>query len=392
MVQTLQLPILVRQGAFSNEDDKEIVSALIDEYVNPLIKEGYYSHSELPPNAMRSYHVDYYLAQVANGGHWQFMRNGNCRHHMLNNIEEGLAAIGLEPYIAVFDEFVEFLASDPQRAARAVESYPRKKDPTLEDLDKRFFALDCYKTLMPANGRWLKSLPELKVIPDADFDATIRKLIAANLGGKARKIAIDRPKLANKLQDAVEVAAQLLAHKINADSVGVGYGDPMGRTPDGRSGTAWTLRIGFGDYRIFVLDDAAYLYSRTWPMKPSFTLSSAGPAVDIEEPPWDEMARIPIALVEEAKAIAENGHVLATAEIVCAKFEDDLLEVYALGKTDEGYWCFRVNGENGMYRIDVLPKGMMVRGFTVSGGNFEPMAIHRADICRHIEGWHNRRA
>lgn len=70
-----QMPILVRQSVFEDRDDKEIVSAVVDEYVNDLRQRGYYLKGELPANAMRSYNTDYYLAQVANGGHGQFMHN-----------------------------------------------------------------------------------------------------------------------------------------------------------------------------------------------------------------------------------------------------------------------------------------------------------------------------
>ena|SRR5688500_10236843 len=99
------LPIVVRRSVFEDADDWKIVSAVINEYVNPLMHRGYYLRSELPPNVMRSYHTDYYMAQVANGGHGQFMHNSRMEPLILRDIREGLAAIGIEHHVGLFRDF-----------------------------------------------------------------------------------------------------------------------------------------------------------------------------------------------------------------------------------------------------------------------------------------------
>ncbi|WP_461331769.1 DMP19 family protein [Bradyrhizobium diazoefficiens] len=48
-------------------------------YVNEIQRVGVYKGRELPAVAMQAYHADYYLAQVNNGGHSQFIGNtGGC--------------------------------------------------------------------------------------------------------------------------------------------------------------------------------------------------------------------------------------------------------------------------------------------------------------------------
>jgi hypothetical protein len=404
MSQASTLPILVRQSVFNAEDDKEIVSALIDEYVNPLMQRGYYLMHELPANAMRSYHTDYYLAQVANGGHRQFIHNSGVPPLMLKDICEGLAAIALEPYVGIFKDFEAFVTSDPERAARVAEHSNCELDPILKDLDDRFFASDCYRTLMPANGRWLKGLPELKVVPDTEFEAAIENLIAANPGGKARKMAFERPRFSSQLQDTKLVAARLLGCERHIFSLDVGYGDPSAKALNGRSTIGWAIRTLEGPFTMFLLDDSALLcrqYTADGRLlaggslidkRHSSVLSGEPDIYLLEGSVWKEFARVPIALVEEAKSVAKDGNVLAAAEIACGKLGDDLVNLFAAAKTDDGYWCFYIFADNGIYFLYPVQNGMMVTGARLNGVKIEPLTIRLDDIHRYKAAWDDGRA
>jgi hypothetical protein len=243
-----KLPILVRRSVFEDADDKRIVSALIDEFVNPLTQKGCYLTSELPPNALRSYHTDYYMAQVANGGHGQFMHNSDMKLPLLKNIREGLAAIGLEHFVGIFRDFESFVAAHPKRAAAvAANCGTGQPDPIQAELDKRFYAQDCYETLMPANGRWLKGLPELKVVADAEFAAAMEGLIAANPQREARQAVRHEEALNAALTNPIWVAGRLLCFEASClPMLAVGGGDPSSITSDGEMVTGWHLQTGKG--------------------------------------------------------------------------------------------------------------------------------------------------
>lgn len=60
------LKIYVSQQSFDDEDEYEIVSSNID-LLNALLNE-YLNEDEIHPASLQSYYVDYYHAQVHNGG------------------------------------------------------------------------------------------------------------------------------------------------------------------------------------------------------------------------------------------------------------------------------------------------------------------------------------
>ena len=67
------LKIYVSQQSFDDEDEYEIVSSNID-LLNALLNE-YLNEDEIHPASLQSYYVDYYHAQVHNGGFSQFVYN-----------------------------------------------------------------------------------------------------------------------------------------------------------------------------------------------------------------------------------------------------------------------------------------------------------------------------
>jgi hypothetical protein len=68
--------IIVDQSSIASDNsDTDIVQSSIN-FTNLLFRQ-YYRIDEVSQNAMRSYDVDYYLAQMLNGGFAQFVRTPN---------------------------------------------------------------------------------------------------------------------------------------------------------------------------------------------------------------------------------------------------------------------------------------------------------------------------
>lgn len=270
-----------------------------------------------------------------------------------------------------------------------------KPDPVEEDLDKRFMAARCYETLMPANGRWLKSLPELKVVPDADFQAAINDLIAANPGGKARKMAVQRERILRELQDTLTVAARLLGFKKQMSSLDIGRTDPTAKTPDGRSTVGWTINsLQRGRYTMLLLDDTALFceqytadgrrVTERLMIESRYALSSKDDNLNpLKGSVWKEVARVPNALIEEAKAVSKDGNILAAAEMVCTRQNDHIVQLFVTCKTESGAWRFMMDGDKAMYILYALKDRIIVEGMTLHGVKLEPLTISLDEVQRY---------
>ena len=190
--------IIVPQSACDAEEPYALPSAVVD-YVNHMLHVAFYERDELPAEALWSYYVDYYLAQVNNGGHGQFVSNSGWRDATRADIDAGLTAIGLDDAMAIFTDLQRFADGQPERFARATEGAGfGEADPIIADLDSRFFAGPS-KTLSAANGAWLRRLPHLRVVADGDYRAELDALAQRNTAADARRV--ERERLAREAQE-----------------------------------------------------------------------------------------------------------------------------------------------------------------------------------------------
>lgn len=61
--------------------------------------------------ALKSYYVDYYLAQVNNGGFSQFLYNSRWHSGTIGLLREGLVATNAKKHLALFEEGAALVAS-----------------------------------------------------------------------------------------------------------------------------------------------------------------------------------------------------------------------------------------------------------------------------------------
>jgi hypothetical protein len=240
------VPIIVQQSIFDSPDEGKIVSAVVD-FVNILSDEGAYLHSEIPANAIRAYLVDYYLAQVSNGGHAQFIHNSRLREGELRHIREGLAALKLDPFIEIFRDFEAEVMRDIARAREhGIANH--------KALDTRFFKLDAYKTLLPAN--------ETKPVPDADYRRAMNALVTANPQRTARLAERARATIKYRLTQPLFTAAALVAARMNLRTSSLGAGI-YETNPDGKQQMGWSISSPSGRGLMF-LDDKEVIYTESY--------------------------------------------------------------------------------------------------------------------------------
>ena len=94
--------IVVSQESIRNSDAYAVIESNIS-VVNYLLEEGA-EPGELSPDALGSYYVDYYLAEVTNGGISQFMFNCCGEHRILDHVTRVLPLLGATGHAGLFSE------------------------------------------------------------------------------------------------------------------------------------------------------------------------------------------------------------------------------------------------------------------------------------------------
>ena len=94
--------IVVLEASVAHDDPGEIVGSNVW-FVNALLEE-YLTTDEIASAALRSYYVDYYLAQVNNGGFSQFVYNSQWHPLVIRFTREGMRAVKARRHLEVFEK------------------------------------------------------------------------------------------------------------------------------------------------------------------------------------------------------------------------------------------------------------------------------------------------
>jgi hypothetical protein len=220
----------------SESSDYDAVQSNID-FVNELLGHHYRVH-ELPQCAMQSYYVDYYLAEMLNGGFGQFVFNSRWKQQMLLFIRGGLAAMGAVAHLGLFEEGAGLVASLGEDRlenffATSLQNYGKSTElAVLNAIDKRFFALDHRDSLRNLNCAWLKTHSSLAT-------ATIER-INAELQRRAELVPDQAERLAEAEANAPRYLklVRALVAKAGQKLQRLTAGDPN-RVFEGQTTIAW---------------------------------------------------------------------------------------------------------------------------------------------------------
>jgi hypothetical protein len=171
--------VIKRESLYSDDPDYDIVQANID-FINGLFHE-YYEINEVSQDALRSYYVDYYLAQMENGGFAQFVRNSGWTAATVRLVREGLVAMNATSHLQLFEEGVALVESlGEQRLndffATSLQNYAQNPErAVLAAIDKRFCQLDERESLRTLNSVWLRKHPNLVPATPEQIEAEIQR-------------------------------------------------------------------------------------------------------------------------------------------------------------------------------------------------------------------------
>jgi hypothetical protein len=234
---TDQDAIVVDEKSVAADDpDDDIVQANID-FINGLLRQ-YYRSDELAQDGVRSHQVDFYLAQMLNGGFAQFVMNSGWGAGTVRFVREGLAAMGAAEHLALFEVgagSVESLGDAGLKNffATSIQDYAASPErAALAAIDDRFYELDKRQSLRALNRTWLRAHPRLVPASAEQIKAEIQRR-GELIPDRAERIAAveaNAPRYLKLIRALVAKAGQKLER--------VTAGDPN-RQFEGAATTAW---------------------------------------------------------------------------------------------------------------------------------------------------------
>jgi hypothetical protein len=263
-VATVILPRSAAEAEHNGEDAYRLTEAIIS-YVNDMQQVGVYAAHELPAKAMQAYHADYYLAQVNNGGHSQFIHNcGEQWPTVVADALAGLEAMGALEQHRILMEAAAWVHAHPE-AAGEQDGFSTRAEP-LDEFDERFYAAEGETPMTALAASWIAGWPEVRVVADDAYARAIDELAAINPHLGPRRIwqttAALRHQMNDSLQISIAVACGAVAPEPEAKVAPVRGGAYY--EIDGRQQLAFSVETDKG-WRLCVADEAgARLYDFKW--------------------------------------------------------------------------------------------------------------------------------
>jgi hypothetical protein len=91
------------EGSVFRSTDPTILIDVHAQTIGLLIGEHGYELHELPRTSANAYLVPFYVAQVKNGGHGQYLGNGRRHRGFLDLVDEGLERLGARDFVNCTD-------------------------------------------------------------------------------------------------------------------------------------------------------------------------------------------------------------------------------------------------------------------------------------------------
>ncbi len=212
--------VTITKESMEDEDPYEVILSNID-IINDLLS-NHVRHDEICIQSLKSYYVDYYLAQVNNGGFSQFVYNSNWNESMISLILDGLKDIGAVKNLKLFHKSAKIVSGmSKKNFERFLEGEYFGNFLQINHLNKfddNFFTLQETENLLQLNSDWLKSLPSLKVVEQREREAHIKKLISLvpDLEERSKAALEAEPRYKKIMRALCKAANQTLEHETAA--------------------------------------------------------------------------------------------------------------------------------------------------------------------------------
>jgi Domain of unknown function (DUF4375) len=246
--------IVVSTASFGADDPHRIVVSNAA-FVDALFAE-FLTAEEISEDALRSYFVQYYLAQMQNGGFAQFVYNCEWDPNVVAKIRDGLRTMGARMHQAVFLEGVSTVG---ELGHDGLDEYLAREywgdNPVRDRLDavtEQFVKACEVEDLAARNAEWLRSHPKLHVLTRDEMEEEVRR----------RTIAIpdmpDRLEAARELEPRpvkiIRVLCAIAGHELEH----ITSGDPT-YVYEGTPTLAWRFLTDQGNHLMIEVGDRAIM-------------------------------------------------------------------------------------------------------------------------------------
>lgn len=248
--------VVVSDSSFKSPDSVALVMSNTS-FVAALLRE-HFEPTELARDAMRSYYVDYYRAEIQNGGFSQFIYNSRLKPELLSFVREGLKSMGAKEHLDLFEKSMKVLEKFTADELKAfLESGYFGENPERDVLNEpsdEFYALMKTHDLVKMNGDWLRRLPNLTVLTISQMQTEINRRAAA-MPDRANRVAAalaKEPRYMKLIRGLCAKSGQTFKH--------ITAGDPSHRF-EGKSVIAWYFYTDKGVHYMVDINEKALMFT-----------------------------------------------------------------------------------------------------------------------------------
>ena len=167
--------IIISETAANSENPQDVVNSNIS--VINLMREEKIDDDLIHEDALMSYYLDYYVSQYTEGNFAQFVYNSAWDKELNELIEEGLALIGAEKHLELFQQQakkVKLMSS--VKLNKFLKGKLEGVNPVRDLLNSdTFFELE--ENLVTLNANFLKSHPDFEVLSVNEMFAALEEFV-----------------------------------------------------------------------------------------------------------------------------------------------------------------------------------------------------------------------
>ncbi|ASY67787.1 DMP19 family protein [Sinorhizobium fredii] len=227
----------------SNHIAIDLVATVVD-FVNYLFAHGLYRSEELPLHLMQLYHADFYVTQVNNGGHSQFIHNCGARAQTIFiNAQAGLSAMGAIHQADLIRELAVWAAANPDKAS-AQTGFAGGRDRMLDRLDTLFAEVQANDPATRRAAAWIRTWPDVRFTEPAELRAAWNQSALTN-PKRSHRLSKARVKAFQQtLSDSVHLAIGLAADEADETLFEGRSAETIGL--EGRHLDVWIVQTSYG--------------------------------------------------------------------------------------------------------------------------------------------------
>lgn len=251
-----------------SQDAGEVVDSNVD-VVNAMYQE-LLGTDDIALNALRSYYVDFYLAQSLSGGFAQYVFTAPEREELDAYIQDGLEAMGATAHLDLFNRTVAAFDNLDDAEADAyldgdtdtdADDDPDADEPAaavleLEELDAEFETLLETEDITTLNAAWLRRQDGLLVMNTDELNAHIAERVSRVPDMAERQAEADQEARGNL--PGFEVIIRELCDIAGYALEKITMGDPN-YMHDGAKVLAWHFTTDHGDFLMIEEEEEAYM-------------------------------------------------------------------------------------------------------------------------------------